>query len=199
MCGRYYVDDETAGEIEKLVRQVDEKLKKGKWTGGGAVDVHPGEYAAVLTADKKEMKAVAKRWGFPGFGGGKVIFNARAESVLEKRMFRESVLRRRLIVPAAGFYEWNSHKEKVTFLSGERPVLYMAGFYDQFAGEDRFVILTTAANVAVKGTHDRMPLLLERTELEQWLWEDGALEWFLRKEPHLLQKRQMYQQQRLSL
>lgn len=56
--------------------------------------------------------AVDRCWGFHGFKGKQVIFNARSESVLEKPLFRDSVRHRRVVVPAAAFYEWNARKEK---------------------------------------------------------------------------------------
>lgn len=199
MCGRFYVDDDTAREIERVVRKVDEQLRKEKRTG----DIHPTEKAAVISAGREGMIADAKRWGFPGFGSQKVIFNARAESVLEKKTFRESILRRRLIVPASGFYEWNARKEKVTFTSlnteeKSTPILFLAGFYNRFEDGDRFVILTTAANASMKDTHDRMPLILEPQELEAWLWEENRLEAMLHKEPRQLRKRMDYEQQVLQ-
>lgn len=196
MCGRFYVDDDTAREIERVVRKVDEQLRREKHTG----DIHPTQQAAVITAGQEGMTAENKRWGFPGFGTRKVIFNARAESVLEKKMFRESVLRRRLIVPASGFYEWNAGKEKVTFtaMNTEQKassILFLAGFYNRFADGDRFVILTTAANASMKDTHDRMPLILEPQELETWLWEEECLDALLHKEPRQLRKKLDYEQQ----
>lgn len=45
MCGRYYVDDDTAREIDKLVRQVDEKLRKAESIRLPAGDIHPSELA----------------------------------------------------------------------------------------------------------------------------------------------------------
>ena len=114
-------------------------------------------------------------------------------------MFRESVLRRRLIIPAAGFYEWNRKKEKVTFTSAvkEQPILYMAGFYNRFGEEDRFVILTTGANGSMADVHERMPLLLKHQELEEWLRDDSRLGEFLHKEPHGLKRKMEYEQQTL--
>ena len=52
MCGRYYVDDETAKEIEKIVRSVDEKLKKEAEQGIKlqAKDIHPAEYCSARSA-----------------------------------------------------------------------------------------------------------------------------------------------------
>ena len=55
------------------------------------------------------------KWRFPGFTGKELLINARAESVLEKRTFQESVRHRRCVVPAKGFYEWNAKKEKYQF------------------------------------------------------------------------------------
>ena len=75
----------------------------------------------------------------------------------------------------------------------------MAGFYNHINDEDRFVILTTAANDSMKDTHHRMPLTLEPDELEPWLWEDKQLESFLHKVPIPLRMTQEYEQQKLTL
>lgn len=199
MCGRFYVDDETAKEIQKLVRKIDEQLKKAKLVG----DVHPTEFAAVIEAENRELRATAKRWGFPGFGGQKVLINARAETVMEKRMFRDNVQCRRVAIPAAGFYEWNQANEKATFTAenteqGKPRILYLAGFYGHFDGEDRFIILTTEANESMKDAHHRMPLILEQDEVKEWICDDGKLSQFLRKRPGQLRKQMGYEQQRLA-
>lgn len=195
MCGRFYIDDDTAREIEKTIRKVDEKLKLER----GAKDIYPTEYAPVISCKQGSMFLADKKWGFPGFNSSKVIFNARAESALEKKMFRESMLQRRLVIPAAGFYEWNRKKEKVTFTSAmkEQPILYMAGFYNKYGDEDRFVILTTGANDSMVDVHERMPLLLKHQELEEWLRDDRRLEEFLHSEPHGLKRAMDYEQQTL--
>ena len=91
MCGRYYVDDDTAREIEKLIRQVDEKMRKAENIHLRAGDIHPSEIAPVIAADHKDLCCKWQRWGFPGFSGKRLIFNARSESALEKKMFKESV------------------------------------------------------------------------------------------------------------
>ena len=60
MCGRYYVDDETSREIEKIVRKLDQRLKIEH-----GQDIHPSESAVILT---KECKEVAALSGVPGKG-----------------------------------------------------------------------------------------------------------------------------------
>ena len=109
-------------------------------------------------------------------------------------MFRDGVNHRRIVVPAAGFYEWNKKKEKNTFYRKGQPVLYMAGLYNRYQEDDRFVILTTAANESMKPVHDRMPLLLERNEIGEWLNNDQMVEDFLRKTPALLDRKSDYEQ-----
>ena len=199
MCGRYYVDDDTAREIEKLVRQVDEKMRQTSAAGIHlqAKDIHPSELAPVITAEGDGLCCRWQKWGFPGFSGKQLIFNARCESALEKRMFREGVESRRIVVPAAGFYEWNKNKEKNIFYRKGQPVLYMAGLYNRYQDEDRFVILTTAANDSMKPVHDRMPLVLERDEIHKWLVQDQLVETFLCKTPVLLERQAEFEQMNL--
>lgn len=201
MCGRYYVDDETAREMEKIIRQINENLRQeaGESIVIQAKDIYPTETAPILTAFAQELCCRRQRWGFPGFGGqGKqVIFNARSESALEKKMFRESVERRRIIIPAAWFYEWSRNKEKNIFYRKDRPVLFMAGFYNRCQDEDRFVILTTEANESMRPVHDRMPLILEREEIVPWIFDNGKTEALLHKKPCLLDRRTEFEQMSL--
>lgn len=196
MCGRYYVDDETAREIEKVIRQVDETLRN-KASGSitfPAKDMHPTDIAPVIVSAGQKLSYRTQRWGFPGFEGKQVIFNARSESVLEKRMFRESTLHRRIVVPATWFYEWNQRKEKNIFSRKEQPVIFMAGIYNRYQDEDRFVILTTAANESMKPVHGRMPLILEQEEILPWIFDDKKVEQILQKTPCLLERKTEFEQ-----
>lgn len=192
MCGRYYVDDETAREIEKLVRDLDRRLKMER-TG----DVFPSQNAMILKGEGNHLAAEQMRWGFPGFEKGKLLINARAETALERPTFRESVQDRRCIIPARGFYEWNKSKEKFTFERKDEPVLFMAGCYNRYEGQERFVILTTDANPSVAPVHNRMPLILEPEELGDWVLDDQVAESLLHKTPVLLEQRAEYEQMRL--
>ena len=200
MCGRYYVDDDTAREIEKLVRQMDEKMRG---TAAAckveivAKDIHPTETAPVLASFGFGLECRWQRWGFPGFQKGKVIFNARSESAMEKPMFREAVLHRRVVIPATWFYEWDRNKQKHTFYRNGGTALLMAGCYKKYEDGDRFVILTTQANASMEPVHDRMPLILEREEAVDWLLEDGTAEEMLRKLSPLLERRAEYEQMSL--
>ncbi len=199
MCGRYFVDDDTAREIEKLVRQVDEKMRGAAVSCRvevAAKDIHPTETAPILAASGDILECRWQRWGFPGFRKSQVIYNARCESVMEKPMFREAVRHRRAVIPAAWFYEWDRSKQKHIFYRESGAPLFMAGCYRKYDEGDRFVILTTQANASMEPVHDRMPLILEREEAVAWLLENDAAEGLLQKSPPLLVRRTEYEQLR---
>ena len=136
-------------------------------------------------------------WGFPRFDGKGLLINARAESALERKTFRDSIQHRRCIIPAKGFYEWDKSKEKFSYERKDAPVLFMAGCYNRYQGEERFVILTTEANPSVAPVHHRMPLILDPEELENWVLDDKATKYILHKTPVLLRSSTEYEQMRL--
>ncbi len=209
MCGRFYVDEGTAREIERVIRGVDLRMQKMR-TG----DIYPSQSAGILTCHNQQKNPLSAgpaaenspalelnemRWGFPQYQKKGLLINARAETALERKTFRESVLHRRCVIPARQFYEWDSDKNKVTFFREDRPVLFMAGFYNRFQDEVRFIILTTQANAAVSPVHNRMPLVLEKGELEDWVYDDKFTEYALHKTPPELWREQEYEQQSLIL
>lgn len=191
MCGRYYIDDDLAREIERLVRQMGGSRQLNQ-SGG---DIHPSDTAPVITGNASGLHLEWQRWGLPGFTKGGVIFNARSETVMEKRTFRDGILHRRAVIPARWFYEWNRAKEKITFLREDAPVLYMAGFYNLYEDGPHFVILTTQANASMKATHDRMPLILEQEALAPWITDGTKTREYLAQVPVLLSKRAEYEQE----
>lgn len=191
MCGRYYVDEITEKEIRKVIAAADHQMKLK--TG----DIHPSDRAVVITGKRHIMTAEQMVWGFPQYQKKGILINARAENVFDRVTFRDSMRCRRCVVPAGGFYEWNRNKEKASFQRTDTPVLYMAGLFQQFEDGPRFVVLTTRANPSVASVHDRMPLILEEDELENWIYDNSYAEFLLKKTPVLLKRHQEYEQQRL--
>ena len=185
------MDDETAREIRRLVLKLDQKICS---ESDQTAAVFPSQKVTVITGRGRHMEAEQMIWGFPRFDGRGLLINARAETAVERRTFKESVLHRRCVIPAKGFWEWNKSKEKFSFERPDSQVMFMAGCYDCFDGQERFVILTTEANPSVKPVHDRMPLILERSELEAWVTDDNAVEYFLHKTPAMLGKNAEYEQ-----
>ena len=95
-----------------------------------------------------------------------LLINARCEGIREKNTFGDSVRRRRCVIPASGYYEWDSRKNKVAFNRIDKKPIYMAGVYNLVDNAERFVVITTEANESVRNVHDRMPLILEENEID---------------------------------
>lgn len=189
MCGRYTLfTDMELKEIDDIINQLANDPNFGRMKTG---EVFPTEVVPVLTPNMNRNRAVPHlfTWGFPSFHSKKVIINARAETVHEKPMFRSSVDRRRCVVPSTGFYEWDCRKKKFLYNLPDSPLLYMAGIYNQFEGENRFVILTTDSNPSVSDVHERMPLVLDEEQVEEWLFDDSSVDGILGGEHPLLVKK----------
>ena len=192
MCGRYYVDPEMTEQLEQVVGRIDDGIRAAL----ARRDVCPTDAAPVIVRSQKGLELVMQKWGYPMEQRKNLLINARAESVLDRPTFRNGIRNHRIAIPVRGFYEWNRLKEKNTFTRADAPVMYLAGICDHFAEEERFVILTTAANESMIRVHDRMPLVLEEGQLEQW-FDDGEMEKILRQTPTLLSRSAEYEQQRL--
>lgn len=169
MCGRYQfsLEEQTLCEFWKQAQQLfpDAKMKSG--------EIFPTDIVPVLVGEGDALKAQPMKWGFPHFNDKGVIINARAESAGEKRMFCNCLAAKRCVIPTSGFFEWGSNRTKYLFREPAAERLYLAGLYDDFDGERRFVILTKAANGSVSDIHDRMPVILQERQIHTWI-NDGS-------------------------
>lgn len=134
-----------------------------------------------------QRQLVWLRWGLiPSWADdpaiGNRLINARAETAADKPAFRAAMRRRRCLVVADGFYEWQKiGKRKQPYfmhLRDDRPFAF-AGLWEAWEGADHSAIesctlLTTDANAVVRPIHDRMPVILRPEDYDRWL--DPAIE-----------------------
>lgn len=193
MCCRYYYDEKMAIEIEKICRNIDRKIRME------AGEFCPSEKAPVITGRKDKLLLEEMQWGFPQQDGKGLLINARCEGINEKKTFGESVRRRRCVIPASGYFEWDLKKNKVKFDREDHKPVYMAGVYDLVDNAERFVVITTEANESVNNVHDRMPLILEENEIDMWIYDDNATEFILCKQLPKMEQHREYEQQTLKM
>lgn len=128
---------------------------------------------------------VPMRWGLVPFFWKKSLkevpatFNARAETVASKPMFRSAFKDRRCIIPASGFYEWTGEKgakQPHLFTAADgAPVLAFAGLWDRWrdpaSGEEILscTIIVSGASKWMEVYHDRMPVLVAEKDFDAWL------------------------------
>lgn len=194
MCGRYYIDEELAAELEKTIQDLDIKLKHIQVSG----DIKPSMPAPVILNQNGRSGLDISNWGFTRYGGKGLVINARAETAAEKAMFRSALSQRRCIIPASGFYEWDQDRNKFRFTGGNGAALYLAGVFSYEQEQSRFIILTTAANSSMQPVHDRMPVVLQQDMLSPWLFDDSAARDILKAVPPRLQKESEAEQMRLE-
>lgn len=192
MCSRYYIDSDIVDELESVVSDVNQQICQKSFTG----DIRPNDMALVIEKTDQELKLSTCKWGYPLLKGKNLVINARVETVLDKLAFQNGILYHRILIPASGFYEWNQLKEKNSFTRSDAMSLYMVGFCDWFENERRFVVLTTAANDSMKKVHDRMPLILEKEQLEDW-FDNEKMRTILHQTPVMLRRHAEYEQQSL--
>ena len=187
MCGRYTLfTDRDLKEIDDIISQLANDANRDRMKTG---EIFPTDLVPVLTPENRKAVPHLLTWGFPSFHGKSVIINARSETVHEKPMFRSSVDTRRCVIPSTGFYEWNCEKKKFLYTLPDSPLLYMAGIYNRFEGGNRFVILTTDSNSSVRDVHERMPVVLATEQVEEWLFDDKAVDKILHSgHPALIKK-----------
>jgi len=103
--------------------------------------------------------------------------NARSEGVFESRLYKKPVLQRRCIIPVSGFFEWKKEgtaKRPFKIFLKDSPIMPLAGIWTSWrAGspeEQRsFSIMTTSANSFMEKINDRMPVILDPKQFDEWL------------------------------
>ncbi|MDO0925911.1 SOS response-associated peptidase [Streptomyces sp. TG1A-8] len=200
MCGRY-ASTRSPQDLARLFRVDDwrpEETLAPNWNVAPTNDVW-----AVLERTRRDREEGAPparelrplRWGLvPSWakdpGAGARMINARVETVHEKPAFRRAFTRRRCLLPADGFYEWQQVEDPATGRTRKQPyfihpedgrVMALAGLYEYWRDPDveqdddpaawltTCTIITTEATDAAGRVHPRMPLALDPGHYDAWL------------------------------
>lgn len=193
MCGRYVLKRK---DLEALLAQLGVKDPREFVS---RYNIAPTTVVPAIRPRRETpgREAVALQWGLVPFwskdaAGGARLANARAEGIAAKPSFREPFRRRRCLVPASGFYEWQTiGKLKFPWYFERRdgsPFVF-AGVWDHWRAPDggvleTFSLITTTPNDIVARVHDRMPVILPDAAWDAWL--DPSLEDPARLEPLLV-------------
>ena len=176
MCGRFVLissvaDLQRALQATQLVMDLHPSF-----------NVAPRQDVLAVVRDGDDRRMTWLRWGLIPFWAkdptiGERLINARAESVSSKPAFRAAFRRRRCLIAADGFYEWQRRGEQKTpmyiHLKSVQPFAF-AGLHETWtspSGEriESCAIITTSPNELVAPIHDRMPVILLPQEHSLWL------------------------------
>ncbi|WP_418152164.1 SOS response-associated peptidase [Litorimonas sp. RW-G-Af-16] len=183
MCGRYTL----AGTLDEIASYFGAKKGEGDlWDWEPHYNIAPGTVVPVIAFDgQKQRKVVPMRWGLhPHWKKeppeGRPLFNARVETASEKPSFHTPFRRRRALIPATGWYEWEGVEAPKTphyIYEAKAEMFAFVGLWDQWRVDEGVsllscTILTTAAIGPVKHLHHRMPVRLPIDHWDRWLdWD----------------------------
>jgi len=180
MCGRF-VQRYSWHEVQDLYELPDGPARNLQ----AHYNVAPTDPVEVVRqAPGGAPELVSMRWGLVPWWWKKPLkqlpasFNARAETVVDKPMFRDAFKRNRCIIPASGYYEWLKKPDgrQPYFMSAaEGGVLSFAGLWDRWKNPETgdpvisCTIIVTDANALTRPIHDRMPVVLDKADIVPWL------------------------------
>ena len=197
MCGRFVQASAPTLLVERF--DVDEVVS------GVTIEPHYNvapRMDVTVVRDRDQVRSLSQlRWGLvPPWADSPAIgdrmINARAESVDEKVAFRGAFERRRCLIPADGFYEWQagSAKKVPMYIHAiDQAPMAFAGLWESWRSGPEAdplltcTVITTTANATMRPVHDRMPVVLDPADWDEWLDRDardtGALVRLLRPAP----------------
>lgn len=149
-------------------------------------NIAPQSDVPIVRLNRGERETAIVRWGLiPSWAKSPEefnanLFNARSETVREKPAFKGALKIRRCLIPTSGFYEWQrleNSKQPYFFHHAESDPFAFAGLWERWEGFSGRVletctILTTEANNLVRPVHDRMPVILNAKDYDEWLDHD---------------------------
>lgn len=179
MCGRYQLSVTEKDITIRFHVEVYEKLYRPSY------NCAPSQKLPVISSDQPDRLAFYK-WGLIPFWAkdpkiAYKLINAKSETIEEKPSFKHSFKRRRCLVICNGFYEWkkgNNQKIPYRIFLRENKLFAMAGIWDEWKDAEQkplrsFSILTTSPNELMKDIHQRMPVILDKTNEHTWLHENN--------------------------
>jgi len=176
MCGRYTLQDPE--RLDALLASITEEAYASI---AQRFNVAPSQENPVVAAGADgRLHSANMRWGLVPYWDRSETpkfapINARSEEMMGKPTFKQSVQKRRCVVPADGYFEWKrrDEKTKTPYLISmkERQPFFFAGIYET-ATETRpatYALLTCAPNPTLAEIHNRMPVILPPSAVTRWL------------------------------
>ena len=179
MCGRMTLGKEDLGEVATALQASISAEFVADWKPRH--NVAPTQKHPILRLEDDARWLRPARWGFRRPDDKTLLINARSETAKHLPAFREAYAARRCLVPADGFYEWGARGAKTKgtpptwFHAPNGGLLLFAGLWQLGAeGEPVFTVLTTTLNRVVSTAHDRMPVIVAPSDVEEWLRAGGG-------------------------
>ena len=186
MCTRFYVLP-TVDEIKEVVEEVQRSMLARRFLEAGSPvmtsgEIRPTNVVSVLASNREGKASVfPMRWGFH-LPGNTLVVNARSESAGKKPTFREAWRSHRCVIPASWYYEWEHFKtpsgksktgDKYAIQPKGANAIWLCGLYRMEEGLPVFTVLTREPTEELRKIHDRMPVMLPKEAVPDWIRPDA--------------------------
>ena len=199
MCTRYYMEmnPELRPIVERakgnsLTHKMIDKLGKPLKTEG---EIRPTDMVPVIAPNRSGNRDVFPMvWGYTMSGIDRPVVNCRLETAPQKDVWKEGWELHRCIIPASWYFEWEhipksdgkmKAGQKYMIQSAGEDMTYLAGIYRFEEYRDLkypvFAVLTKKPTEALSKIHDRMPLVLPSSAIDEWTKPDNKPEDIMEK------------------
>jgi putative SOS response-associated peptidase YedK len=144
-------------------------------------EVFPGTDIAVAVHTDHGNELASMHWGWRRSFAKRPLINTRSAEAWEKKTWSESMHKRRCIIPASGFFEWDQNQPKgkkdcYKITPADDDGFALGGIYEINADGEMFAsVLTTAPNEKMKSIHHRMPVIVNKDKFSEWFESDDRL------------------------
>ena len=148
-------------------------------------EIRPTNVVPVIASGRnRKTGAFPMRWGFQ-IPGGSLVVNARSETAASKPTFRDAWRSHRCVIPASWYFEWEHTKtpagkpktgDKYAIQPRNEQMTWLCGLYRMEDGFPVFTVLTREPTQYLRQIHDRMPLILPKNMIQEWIRPDNKPE-----------------------
>ena len=171
MCGRFTLTTTNEELMHRFGVHLEQNLRP-------RYNIAPTHKTLILKPESQNgvsnYKAVEAEFGLPSLAGGKMLINARSETVMEKPTFIDAFKNSRCLVLADGWYEWDAGRTPYHIYLKDKRIMAMAGIMFKRGSSLHFTIMTGAAQGKMANMHHRTPIVLRKDFWWKWLVDQPA-------------------------
>ena len=184
MCTRYFLSS-SSPELKEIIESVKASPLSRRFIIRGSQvktegEIRPTDVVPVIAPNPRGERTVfPMKWGYTNpHTGGSLLLNARSETAYEKPTFKYDWLNHRCIIPASYYFEWEHYKnsngttkigDKYMIQPKGEEITWLCGLYRIEDNFPTFVVLTREPSPDTITIHDRMPLILPTSRVDDWI------------------------------
>ncbi|MGB9696497.1 MAG: SOS response-associated peptidase [Ignavibacteria bacterium] len=175
MCSFFENTDNRFVLSRQLIKDIKIDLKTNRNINIEKTRFSPTDTIGIVKQNNKEFSLEPAQWGFKLSEKSPLIFNSRIETVIEKTFWSNLFMQNRCLMPATAFFEWYRFKHTripYRIYLKDTEVFFIAGITISFNSRLYASMITTLPNGFIKNIHNRMPAIIFKGQIQEFLTAD---------------------------